>query len=205
MLAGFCYVDELKKQSHYHPELPNDLPTAISIGFPLSKAILNTLEELPNRLYQNHYRAVNAFLESQSLLLAHKIQMSGFKALPVPVSLSISPLQGHLSHRMVAMLSGLGWIGKSALLVTPQFGAQMRLVTILTDMPVESSAPMTDFACDDCADCLKVCPVKAISDHPKNFKRNICYRYLNTFKERGIVEDLICGLCVQVCPGGKQR
>ena len=39
------------------------------------------------------------------------------------------------SHKMAAHLAGLGWIGKSCLLVTPQYGPRVRWTTVLTDYP----------------------------------------------------------------------
>ena len=42
-----------------------------------------------------------------------------------------------LPYKTIATKSGLGWIGRSALFVTPEYGSAVALGAILTDMPLE--------------------------------------------------------------------
>ena len=100
------------------------------------------------------------------------------------------------------MLAGIGWIGRSALLVTPDKGAQLRLITVLTDYPFKVADKCHDFACGECRKCIDICPVKAIGENPREIRREVCYKYLQSLIGRGIVEELICGLCIKVCNGG---
>jgi len=60
-----------------------DLPTAISIALRLAPAVLGTLEDHPNQLYEHHYRQVNFALDRLALDLATLIQGFGAQALPV--------------------------------------------------------------------------------------------------------------------------
>jgi len=136
--TGWCRTDDLKTHSYLHPDFDRDLPFAISILYPLSNEIIDTIEDKPTKVYQHHYRTVNQYLDREALDMSLAIEQAGFRALPVPVTVSVDPFHGHLSNRMVGMLSGLGWIGKSALLVTPEYGARVRLVTVLTDLPLLS-------------------------------------------------------------------
>ena len=46
-------------------------------------------------------------------------------------------LFGNISHKAVARTEGIGWQGKSLLIVSPQYGPRIRLATVLTDMPLE--------------------------------------------------------------------
>jgi len=39
-----------------------------------------------------------------------------------------------MPQKTIATRAGLGWIGKTALLITPQFGSAIRLNSVLTDM-----------------------------------------------------------------------
>jgi epoxyqueuosine reductase QueG len=94
-------------------------------------------------------------------------------------------------------------LGKSGLLITPEYKAMIRLVTLLTDLPLPIGEKPLPSQCGVCCKCLEVCPVKAIKEDAKDFNRKLCYKYLQSLVEREIVEDLICGLCIKVCEGGK--
>ena len=200
--VGWCMVSDLKKESFLHGDLDHGLPFAVSLAFPLLNSVIDSIIEKPNKIYQQHYRSVNNFLNQEALTLSSQIQKSGFDACPVPVSVSVEPLRGHLSHRMAAMLSGLGWIGRSSLLITPEYFARVRLVTILTDLPLPQPEKLLENRCGDCRKCRDICPVKAIQDDAHDIKREVCFKYLDSLLDRGIVEEHICGLCVKVCQGG---
>ena len=43
-----------------------------------------------------------------------------------------------LPNKTIALLAGLGWIGKNNLLITPEYGAAQCLGTVLTDAPLET-------------------------------------------------------------------
>lgn len=200
--VGWCRVDDLKRYSYLHPHFDRGLPTAISMALPLGDEIIDSIDELPNLIYQRHYRTVNHRLEAEALELAGAIQSGGYRALPVPVTISVDPYNGHLSHRMAGMLSGLGWIGKSSLLVTPENCARVRLVTVLTDLPLPGVPEPMPNRCGECRHCIEICPVGAIGEDPRDINRELCYNYLKSLIRRGIVEELICGLCIKVCDGG---
>jgi epoxyqueuosine reductase len=63
--------------------------------------------------------------------------------------------------RMIAHLSGLGWIGKSCLLVTPDFGLRVRFVSVLTNAPLKTIDLIIEQKCNSCDECVKICSVKA--------------------------------------------
>ncbi|HDR90637.1 MAG TPA: hypothetical protein ENN75_00155, partial [candidate division Zixibacteria bacterium] len=46
---------------------------AVVIGYPLSKGVLNTIEDRPNILYKHHYQQVNWYLDRCALEIATKI------------------------------------------------------------------------------------------------------------------------------------
>ena len=198
-LTGWCEAAELEEASYLDDELKTGLPKVISLVYPLISEVFDTFDRCPSGIYQNHYRTVNSFLDLEALRLSRFIVNLGYKALPVPASQSVEPLRGHLSHRMAAMLSGNGWIGKSALLITENYAAKVRLVTVLTDLPLSGRKPQIPSRCADCRKCIDVCPVKAIYDDPRDINREICYKYLQSLIKRDIVEELICGLCIKAC------
>ena len=200
-LTGWCGTAELEEASYLDEELKIGLPNVISMAYPLAGEVFDTFDRYPSGVYQNHYRTVNNHLNAEALKLSRYISNLGYKALPVPASHSVELFSGHLSHRMAAMLSGNGWIGKSALLITEKYAAKVRLVTVLTDLPLSGRKPEIPFKCADCRKCIEICPVKAIYDDPQEFNREICYKYLQSLIKRDIVEELICGLCIKACEG----
>ncbi len=69
-----------------------------------------------------------------------------------------------LPHKKIAIMSGMGWIGKNNLLVTRKYGAALSMCSVLTDMPLyaEKTETILSNRCGDCNLCVKICPVQAI-------------------------------------------
>lgn len=191
-------------------------PRAISIGMRLIDGIIDNLykHEDPSTIfsYRALYNTTNANLDRVSLLMAKKIQKAGFKAYPIPASQSVDKkkLEGAISHKLAAHLAGHGWIGKSCLLITPQYGPRARLATILTDAPLETGEPIPD-DCDECRECVNICPPKAftgVSFNPSEprsvrFRAHLCRDYTQSRTE--LLGEVNCGLCVYICPYGSQN
>ncbi|MFO7674957.1 MAG: hypothetical protein R6X12_01365 [bacterium] len=177
-------------------------PYAISAALPLLPAVLATLTDRPNHLYEHHYRQANFALDRLGLALARAVQDAGLSALPIPASQIVDwqRQRGHLSHKRVAVAAGLGWLGRNNLLVTPRHGAQVRLVTVLTDLPLPPPGPPAG-DCGDCRACLAACPCGAIRDTAAEFDHRACYEQLREFQRRRDASQYICGLCVKACPG----
>jgi epoxyqueuosine reductase len=203
---GICRLSEIRTDDFLLPEQTiRDLPLAVSVALHLSPAVLGTLEDHPNQLYEHHYRQVNFALDRLALNLATLIQSLGAQALPVAASQLVDwqNQRGHLSHKRVAVGAGLGWLGRNNLLVTPRFGAQVRLVTVLTDLGLEPDRPLEN-GCDSCRACIAACPAKAIGATAAEFKHLDCFALLKEFQSRRYVSQYICGLCVKACVGSAQ-
>lgn len=70
----------------------------------------------------------------------------------------------YLPHKKVAVLSGIGWIGKSNLLVTEKYGSALCMCCVLTDMPLDLVYDrMQEVRCDSCSVCKEVCPRKVLT------------------------------------------
>lgn len=184
------------------PETFTRLPFAISLAVPLSSEVLATLTDHPNILYEHHYRQLNFALDRIALELVWRLQQSGYNALPIPASQIVDweNQRAHLSHKRVALAAGLGWLGRNNLLITPEFGAQVRLVTVLTDLPLDPGAPLKQ-DCGSCYRCVEVCPAQAIKENPAEFDHRACFEKLKEFQRQHFVHQFICGLCVRACPG----
>ncbi len=185
------------------------LPFAISLALRLSPSVLSTLTDHPNLLYEHHYRQLNFALDRLALALTEYIQSLNHRALPIPASQIVDwqNQRAHLSHKRIAIAAGLGWLGRNNLLVTPEFGSQIRLVTVLTDLPVcqAPASKIQPFSCGSCRACVAVCPAKAISDRPEDFNHQACFTLLKEFQRKRYVSQYICGLCVRSCPGKSKQ
>lgn len=204
-LFGVADLRSFKKEEILlPPSLINRLPHGISVGFHLSDAILEEIENQPTPLYFHHYQRVNILLDTIGLIVNSAIQDLGYQAMPIPASQIVDwkNQQGALSHKHVAQSAGLGWIGRNNLLVNEQFGSRIRLVTILTDLPLTIDFPSTK-DCGSCRDCLSVCPTGAIHERQEDFDHFRCYEQLRTFAKTLHFSHNICGVCVKACRGKK--
>ena len=142
-LAGtYCGID---------PGTGEKLNQGVSLALRLSDAVLEAIGGHPTRLYLHHYRQANYFLDRGAFELSRFIQDRGAQALPIAASQTLDwgEQRGHLSHKEVARRAGLGWLGRNNLLVTQKFGSRVRLVTVLTDLPLKLDVSLS-LGCGDC-------------------------------------------------------
>ncbi|MHB1006830.1 MAG: 4Fe-4S binding protein [Chloroflexota bacterium] len=67
------------------------------------------------------------------------------------------------SHRYGAVAAGLGWLGWSGNLMTPEYGAAVFLGSVLTSAELEPDPLPEANPCDRCKLCATVCPVEMVS------------------------------------------
>lgn len=214
-LVGMADLALLRGIYTYPENLLAPFQRGISVAVRLSDPILDAITPHdPTKAYAHHYETVNALLDQITLRLAGQIQRQGYKALPIPASLQVGPKSwyGAISHKAVARAAGLGWIGANLLLITPDYGPRIRLATVLTDMPLLAGAP-SPRRCGTCQDCIKACPARALlgwnqGEYPQvreiALDTAACAQRLDFFAADPQVGQPICGVCVQVCPWGKQ-
>lgn len=179
-------------------------PFAISIGYHLSDTILDDIQDRPTPLYFQHYQRVNILLDTVGLILTNAIQDLGYQAVAIPASqlLDWTSQRGHLSHKHVAQTAGIGWIGRNNLLVSERYGARIRLLTVLTNLPLRIGSPSLQ-NCGSCRACITVCPAGAIRDRREDFDHIRCYEQLKVFSKALRFSHHICGVCVKACQGSK--
>jgi len=116
---------------------------------------------------------------------------------------------------MIATRAGLGWIGKTALFISDEFGPRLRLVSILINKnPDTESIPIDYSKCGQCNICVEKCPATAANGKLWNinihrdefFDAYKCREKCGELAKQNLNVDIrICGLCVAVCPIGKRR
>ena len=202
-LFGVADITSMREEFLLRVGLRAKLPKALALAKRLTDGVLEDIEDEPTPLYFHHYRQTNFFLDRGAFLLASFVQDLGFQALPVAASQIIDweNQRAHVSHKAIARLAGLGWIGRNNLLVSPQFGSRIRLVTVLTDAPLRPAGSPLPFSCGACVRCLAHCPAAAIHETPEAFDHRACYQKLDEFRRRHVVSQHICGVCVKACRG----
>lgn len=73
-----------------------------------------------------------------------------------------SALYDSFSHKVAATCSGLGWVGKNGLLVSPRFGTAVLWATVLTNAPLPTGRPLREGHCGACTVCADACPAGAV-------------------------------------------
>ncbi len=193
-------------------------PYAISLGIKLIDPIVDKLPHRNDKAallnYKHHsYDVINSRLDMTASILSNHIQEKGYRVLPLPSSKRIDDekICAQFSHKLGAHLAGLGWIGKSCLLITPDNGPRVRWITILTDMPLQPTGSKMESRCGTCNECVKICPVQAftgrnfVEDESREMRYDAkkCEDYFKEMERNGQIA--VCGLCVYVCPHGRKK
>jgi len=205
-----CGVADLKRLCGRQPdvlgEVRGDFARAIVLGVRLHDAVLDGLADRPTPMYFHLYRQANYHLDRAAFELAGIAQSAGYAAVAIPASQVIgrNPMRGHLSHKLLGWAAGIGWIGRSSLLVHPDFGARLRYVSVLTDAPLQAGEPHRG-SCGDCRQCIRLCPAGAIHESFEDFDLQACYNKLTEFRRMPGIGQHICGLCVKACPGPNRK
>ena len=98
-----------------------------------------------------------------------------------------------VSHRIPGLLSGIGWKGKNELVVNPRYGCAIRLASIITATPMESTCAEYT-GCGTCSSCLEVCSFLSQKDILPNYREQ-CRIYMLSLG----LEQFVCGKCIKAC------
>ncbi len=118
-----------------------------------------------------------------------------------------------VNERQLAVLAGIGWIGKNALLIHPQHGSFVFIGCLLTTAPLPVfSGPVRQSHCGSCTNCIQRCPTKALLSSSNGNGRVLstrCISYL-TIEHNGVIPRELaekfngwwygCDICQEVCP-----
>lgn len=110
-------------------------------------------------------------------------------------------------ERALAARAGIGFLAKSAGIISPEKGPYLLLSEVLTpqELPFDLPAPGS---CGSCRACLDACPTGALTA-PHELDARICLSY-TTIEKRGFIPEALrraqadwlfgCDICLEVCP-----
>lgn len=208
-LVGVADLTSLRDYETAPPGLLEGFTRGISVGVKLTDRVIDDLPD-SRPLYAHQYGEVNDLLNRISFRLARFIEEENHRVQPLPASKIVD--QGHwrsfISHKAVARAAGLGWIGKSLLLINPEYGPRVRWATVLTDLDLEPGKPVEN-KCGACTECIEACIVDAFTDsgfedYPEDrsscFDVDGCADKLEDFAEDPDIGEMVCGICIKACP-----
>ena len=138
------------------------------------------------------------FLEEAAFSIIEYLESKGYRQLVIHTEDEFDPINrlGFMSLKLLAKTAGLGWQGRSLLIISPEFGPLHRLIAILTDLPLQTNQVIKN-ECSTCRKCIEACPQNALTfvafnDHPK------CRE--DVLDIETCLGDNGCMVCILSCP-----
>lgn len=196
----FLELPEKKRPDHLFP----GAKSVIVLGSQVFKVLAQRLTahkkvgEVSYRdFYEAHNETVVRDLTQTGYRIARYLTNQGYATINVGQDLTdYRDISGAFSFKYAALQAGLGTIGKNGLLISPDYGARLKLTAIITEAPLEANTPLSETPCQDCNICIKVCPSGALqepaTDQQFNHNRFVCCSFYTANEG--------CSLCMSHCP-----
>ena len=204
-----------------HPKW-DEYSYGISLIRKLDDSIIDNIKNGPTMEYHHHYNDINNELDKKTVEIISLLKINSIRAVKVKPTVEESDLDGNykrtlrypFSHKMVATRAGLGWIGKTDLLVTDRFGPRIRLASVLVSSRISvTGKPINESLCGECNLCVINCPAQAATgklwndtiDRDEFYDPFRCRNFCRKISEEEIRKEIsLCGICISVCPKGKR-
>lgn len=204
-LIGFADISSLPKR------MRGSMTRAISIAAKVDPSVVSELADGPTQRYWREYDRLNTLLVQLCKIGVDILRRSGAEAMAIEATkakVDEVTLSERLPHKAVATRAGLGWIGKSALLITPKFGPAVRLGSVLTDADFETGDPVNTSNCGKCRECVEKCPAQAIvganwelgTARESIYDAFACRKKVRAMTNQRKIVPTICGICINACP-----
>lgn len=207
-LVGFASVDRFDR---FSPEnrptfsLPSTR-TVVVLGLHMVDPLLDLWLHAPPTTGAGRSPTGRAFedeiLHTICYRLALNLYQRGIEVKVLPYGPSPSKEHtGFIYLKDAGVLAGLGVIGKSNLLITPDFGPRVRLraIAISEDLPSNRIITKNPW-CEDCDSCIQACPVNAFESG--HYDRERCLTSPLHRRKISPGAELWCTRCSCVCPVG---
>jgi len=109
-------------------------------------------------------------------------------------------------ERSWAHKCGLGWIGRSSLLINKDYGSKVFICEIVCNYTTDYNTKEVKNLCGNCNLCLRSCPNNAIGQN-NFFDANKCISYQTIENKNDIPSDFDtggyiygCDICLEICP-----
>ena len=175
-----------------------DISTFITDNFRFAVVIGAQLYKLGRKATGSE---VSLYMEKAAIQVQEYLEKLGNPSLIIHTEDEYDPdnRMGLLSLKVLAKEAGLGWQGRSLLIINPELGPVHRWIAVLTNMELEADLAIPN-QCGDCSLCIDKCPTGALTlvdfdDHPKD-RADV----LDIHKCLG---DEGCKICLAVCPWAK--
>lgn len=193
------------------PDLPYpNLTRCVSFAVALNPEIVREIKDGPTPAYLEEYHRANALLDKLAAATMDILGDSGYEAETLTATMTDygEELAAAFPHKTAATRAGIGWIGNTGVLITPEYGNAIRLGTVFTDAPLPPAHPINVSLCGACTKCSDFCPVGAPRgarwDTSKTREDLIdikaCQAQCRRFAEALGTEHDICGICIANCP-----
>lgn len=185
------------REHHLYDGERGELPYAVSVAVAMDREAMCTVpSEEATRAVMDAYRRVGRV----AIAVAEHVRALGWQA---RAATNLEKGCSEVLHVPVAIDAGLGQLGKHGSLITAEHGSNVRLATVLTDLPLAVDEPVdlgVDDFCATCRVCTTNCPPHAILDLKQTVRGvekwyvdfDACVPY---FSDNGG-----CGICIEVCP-----
>lgn len=115
-----------------------------------------------------------------------------------------------IMERYWARKAGLGWIGRSSMLINKDWGSKVFLCEIVCNFITDYNKENVKPSCGECRRCIEACPNKAI-DERLGLDSSRCISYQTIEKKSAADREIElggyiygCDICVEVCPWNRK-
>jgi len=198
--VGWTIQERTKKTTDIMP----DAKSVVAIGYHVWDDMLEiAIRKGEKWVYPGYFP-----LRTSRLKVINHLEKKGCKAVPCrPVS-----------YKRLAQLAGFGNFGKNALIINPTFGPWIRLAPVLTNAEMTPDEPFDQNLCGDCENCVKACPVGALTPYKVDDTKCLVgvhliekeiSKYAEELKlyEPSLTKNshLMCTECQKACKYGKEK
>lgn len=186
-------LEELTKPTLHFADLKSIIVVAVNY------ANIGGSKFLSNYVTINDY---HNYLEVKLKKLANQLKQKLKKDFNYKIFVDKAPFL----EKALAQKAGIGFIGKNTLLINPEFGSNLFLGEIFTDLKIEKDIPL-NIDCDNCSLCLEQCKTNALKK-AYFLAAEKCTAYLT--QKKGILSEQEikaigshiwgCDDCKDICP-----